>query len=387
MAGEALVQPARTWRAVGVDEVERLELAVLEAPFGHLLDRPLGCRLVIRRAGEARSVDVGQVVHRPHDLGVLLASARIFALISGSIFSDVTTGAAATARPTSNPVSNTGMNIRSIQAEEAGFARDYHIDVLTLYCYRPEVLDELARHGLQPAGPIPTPSSCGTRCASCTSTEIRRLKARLLAGEFPKSEYAGRVIGVAPSATRSCRSRIDLAGPARIPIDAGFREARALLPRTRIRPRRAGADATPILYDSRDLVTHAVCVGMTGSGKTGLCLALLEEAAIDGVPVIAIDPEGGPRQPAADLSRRSRPGDFAPGSTRRRRAARGRRRTRLPQAGRDVEGGARRLGTGRRPHRAPSEQPPSSPIYTPGQPRRPAGLGPQLVQRASGSGP
>ena len=48
----------------------------------------------------------------------------------------------------------------------------------------------------------------------------------------------------------------------------------------------------PVLYDSRDLVTHAVCAGMTGSGKTGLCLGLIEEAAIDGVPVIAIDPKG-----------------------------------------------------------------------------------------------
>jgi hypothetical protein len=48
----------------------------------------------------------------------------------------------------------------------------------------------------------------------------------------------------------------------------------------------------PLLYDSKDLTTHAVCVGMTGSGKTGLCLALLEEAAIDGVPAIAIDPKG-----------------------------------------------------------------------------------------------
>jgi hypothetical protein len=47
-----------------------------------------------------------------------------------------------------------------------------------------------------------------------------------------------------------------------------------------------------ILYDSRDLVTHAVCVGMTGSGKTGLCIALLEEAAIDGIPVIVSDPKG-----------------------------------------------------------------------------------------------
>ena len=48
----------------------------------------------------------------------------------------------------------------------------------------------------------------------------------------------------------------------------------------------------PVLYDSRDLVTHAVCLGMTGSGKTGLCLSLIEEAAIDGVPVVAIDPKG-----------------------------------------------------------------------------------------------
>jgi hypothetical protein len=47
-----------------------------------------------------------------------------------------------------------------------------------------------------------------------------------------------------------------------------------------------------VLYDSRNLTTHAVCVGMTGSGKTGLCLTLLEEAAIDGIPVIAIDPKG-----------------------------------------------------------------------------------------------
>ncbi len=47
-----------------------------------------------------------------------------------------------------------------------------------------------------------------------------------------------------------------------------------------------------ILYDSKDLVTHGVVLGMTGSGKTGLCLALLEEAAMDGVPVIAIDPKG-----------------------------------------------------------------------------------------------
>src|SRR4026209_1197095 len=47
-----------------------------------------------------------------------------------------------------------------------------------------------------------------------------------------------------------------------------------------------------VLYDLQDLTTHAVCVGMTGSGKTGLCLSLLEEAAIDGVPAICIHPKG-----------------------------------------------------------------------------------------------
>jgi hypothetical protein len=67
----------------------------------------------------------------------------------------------------------------------------------------------------------------------------------------------------------------------------------------------------PLLYDSKDMTTHAVCVGMTGSGKTGLCLALIEEAALNGIPVIAIDPKG-------DLANlmlafpKLEPGDFRP---------------------------------------------------------------------------
>jgi hypothetical protein len=47
-----------------------------------------------------------------------------------------------------------------------------------------------------------------------------------------------------------------------------------------------------VYYDSRDLTTHAVVVGMTGSGKTGMCIALLEEALLDGIPAIVIDPKG-----------------------------------------------------------------------------------------------
>src|SRR6187397_564684 len=53
-----------------------------------------------------------------------------------------------------------------------------------------------------------------------------------------------------------------------------------------------GKPGADILYDSRDLTTHAVCIGVTGSGKTGLCISLLEEAAIDGIPAIVIDPKG-----------------------------------------------------------------------------------------------
>lgn len=47
-----------------------------------------------------------------------------------------------------------------------------------------------------------------------------------------------------------------------------------------------------VLYDSKDLVTHGVVLGMTGSGKTGLCIGLLEEAAMDRIPSIVIDPKG-----------------------------------------------------------------------------------------------
>jgi hypothetical protein len=66
-----------------------------------------------------------------------------------------------------------------------------------------------------------------------------------------------------------------------------------------------------LLYDSKDLVTHAVCIGMTGSGKTGLCLALIEEALLDGIPVILIDPKGDLPNLCLTFPE-LRPEDFAP---------------------------------------------------------------------------
>ena len=47
-----------------------------------------------------------------------------------------------------------------------------------------------------------------------------------------------------------------------------------------------------LYYDPADLVTHALVTGMTGSGKTGLCIGLIEEAALQGIPAILIDPKG-----------------------------------------------------------------------------------------------
>ena len=48
----------------------------------------------------------------------------------------------------------------------------------------------------------------------------------------------------------------------------------------------------PVVYDPTHLTTHAIIMGMTGSGKTGLGVDLLEEAALHGIPAIIIDPKG-----------------------------------------------------------------------------------------------
>jgi hypothetical protein len=66
-----------------------------------------------------------------------------------------------------------------------------------------------------------------------------------------------------------------------------------------------------VYYDSRDLTTHAVVVGMTGSGKTGLCIDLLEEAVLDNIPAIVIDPKGDITNLLLTFPN-LRPEDFAP---------------------------------------------------------------------------
>jgi Helicase HerA, central domain len=72
--------------------------------------------------------------------------------------------------------------------------------------------------------------------------------------------------------------------------------------------RRAGR---PVLLKTDDLTTHGVMVGMTGSGKTGLGIVLIEEALLRGIPVLAVDPKGDLGNlllTFPDLT----PGDFAP---------------------------------------------------------------------------
>ena len=79
----------------------------------------------------------------------------------------------------------------------------------------------------------------------------------------------------------------------------------------RVDPESGKPGREPLLLDARRLTTHAVCVGMTGSGKTGLLVSLIEEAAIDDIPAIVIDPKG-------DLANilltfpQLRPSDFRP---------------------------------------------------------------------------
>ena len=96
-----------------------------------------------------------------------------------------------------------------------------------------------------------------------------------------------------------------------INVDMDFEQLGVFYLGRQVDPPTGRTTDVPLLYDASDLVTHAVILGMTGSGKTGLGIGLIEEAAIDGIPVIAVDPKG-------DLSNllltfpELRPSDFAP---------------------------------------------------------------------------
>ena len=136
-----------------------------------------------------------------------------------------------------------------------------------------------------------------------------------------------------------------------------------------------------ILYDSRDLVTHAVCVGMTGSGKTGLCLSLLEEAAIDGIPALIIDPKGDLGNLLLTFPNLSA-SEFRPWIN----EDDARRKGVDPDAfaaaeAEQVEGGARVVGSGRRAHPAPARRGRRRRLHA-REPGRHPDLGAALVLRA-----
>ena len=101
-----------------------------------------------------------------------------------------------------------------------------------------------------------------------------------------------------------------------------------------------------VMYDSKDLVTHGVCVGMTGSGKTGLCLALLEEAAIDSIPALVIDPKGDMANLLLTFPESERGGIPSLDQRRRRREGEPVRRTVCRRTGGSLEEGPGTMGTG-----------------------------------------
>jgi hypothetical protein len=161
------------------------------------------------------------------------------------------------------------------------------------YRYDSRILDALAAHGLVPQSGTP-PGVLRDAVRDLYKFEIRRLRGDLLAGRVEKRDYADRVVSLR-------RKYPILSIPVELWLVSGTENIRSMRDFEKLGlfylGRRYDMAAKkrldePVLYESRDLVTHAVCVGMTGSGKTGLCVSLVEEAAIDGVPVIAIDPKG-----------------------------------------------------------------------------------------------
>ena len=146
--------------------------------------------------------------------------------------------------------------------------------------------------------------------------------------------------GVAPPPSAECDSARTLYSS---PMQSGLYLGKAFDPKD-------ASLGAPVQLDSSDLLTHGLIVGMTGSGKTGLAIALIEEVLRQGVPVHRHRPQGRPRQPAAALRGPGRPRPSSPGSTPRPRGARARTPKRpRPRRRGHLEEGPRRVGPRPRP--------------------------------------
>ena len=147
----------------------------------------------------------------------------------------------------------------------------------------------------------------------------------------------------------------------------------------------ADAPGEPYLLDARELTTHGLIVGMTGSGKTGLGVVALEEAALDGMPVARDRPEGRPREPRARLpglrARRLRPWVDPAEAARAGEPPRGRRRD-----GGALAPGARGDGAGRGAGRTLRRRRRGRDLH-PGERAGTAALGAALLRRAAGRAP
>ena len=170
---------------------------------------------------------------------------------------------------------------------------------------RPDNTTRLLRLGVArwvapPSSPASVSRRCSIRCSPIQPSRPRAQNTR-------RSSRTARRCRAPASCSRTCSRSVRLQPDPHSVVVSGFSRTRTIM--ARMPPAdyeklglfylgkefdlETGTRRNDLaLYDSRDLLTHAVVVGMTGSGKTGLGITLIEEAAIDGIPVLAIDPKG-----------------------------------------------------------------------------------------------